>query len=129
MNLVALPAFTDNTIWMLHDGASALVVDPGEAAPVEAALDAQRLQLAGILVTHHHADLVGGVSALRTRLRGPVFGPAHEATQRIAREREINPFLRCNVLDVIEAAAAHGAEDRSAPAVFAALREWKNHFR
>jgi glyoxylase-like metal-dependent hydrolase (beta-lactamase superfamily II) len=119
MNLVALPAFTDNYIWMLHDGANALVVDPGEAAPVEAALDAQRLQLAGILVTHHHADHVGGVNALRARLHGPVF----------VREREINPFLRCDVLDVIEAAAAHGAEDRSGPAVFAALREWKNHFK
>jgi hydroxyacylglutathione hydrolase len=257
MNLVALPAFTDNYIWMLHDGASAIVVDPGEAAPVEAALDAQGLQLAGILVTHHHADHVGGVNALRKRLNGPVFGPAHESipgpytpleagdhasllglefevldvpghtsghiaylhhprnddspilfsgdtlfsagcgrlfegtpeqmhaslarlaalpgntrvccgheytlanlrfaqaveprNQRIAehaawsraqrerglptlpsrieREREINPFLRCDVPQVIEAAAAHGAEDRSGPAVFAALREWKNNFK
>jgi hydroxyacylglutathione hydrolase len=78
MNLTALPAFTDNYIWMLHDGAQALVVDPGEAAPVQAALDALGLQLAGILVTHHHADHVGGVDALRSRLVGPVFGPARE---------------------------------------------------
>ena len=65
MNLVALPAFTNNDIWMLHDGSNAVVVDPGDAAPVEAALDAQGLQLAGILVTHHHADHVGGVNQLR----------------------------------------------------------------
>jgi hypothetical protein len=39
MNLVALPAFADNYIWMLHDGAQAVVVDPGDAAPVQAALD------------------------------------------------------------------------------------------
>jgi hypothetical protein len=37
MNLLALPAFTDNYIWMLHDGARAVVVDPGDAAPVQAA--------------------------------------------------------------------------------------------
>jgi hydroxyacylglutathione hydrolase len=78
MNLIALPAFTDNYIWMLHDGREAVVVDPGDAAPVQAALDASGLELAAILVTHHHADHVGGVDALRPRLRGPVYGPARE---------------------------------------------------
>ena len=78
MNLTALPAFSDNYIWMLDDGHRAIVVDPGESGPVIAALDARRLELAAILVTHHHADHVGGVDALRSRLTGPVFGPAHE---------------------------------------------------
>ena len=78
MNLTALPAFADNYIWMIDDGARAIVVDPGEPGPVAEALDARRLELAGILVTHHHADHVGGVDALRPRLRGPVYGPAHE---------------------------------------------------
>jgi hydroxyacylglutathione hydrolase len=79
MNLVALPAFTDNYIWMMHDGARALVVDPGDAAPVHQALDTLRLELADILVTHHHPDHVGGVDALRSRLVGRVFGPARES--------------------------------------------------
>jgi hydroxyacylglutathione hydrolase len=52
MNLTALPAFDDNYIWMLHDGTQAVVVDPGDAAPVVQALDTLGLQLAGILVTH-----------------------------------------------------------------------------
>ncbi|MFO1328619.1 MAG: hydroxyacylglutathione hydrolase [Rubrivivax sp.] len=78
MNLVALPAFADNYIWLLHDGAQAVVVDPGDAAPVQGALDTLRLQLRGILVTHHHPDHVGGVDALRPRLQGPVWGPARE---------------------------------------------------
>jgi hydroxyacylglutathione hydrolase len=78
MKLLALPAFTDNYVWMLHDDHQAVVVDPGDAAPVAAALDAQGLALAGILVTHHHPDHVGGVDALRPRLQGPVWGPAHE---------------------------------------------------
>lgn len=80
MNLVALPAFTDNYIWMLHDGRAAVVVDPGDAAPVAQALRADALELVGILVTHHHPDHVGGVDALRPLLRGPVWGPAGEAT-------------------------------------------------
>ena len=78
MKLTALPAFTDNYIWMIDDGTRAIVVDPGEPGPVSAALDQRGLELAAILVTHHHADHVGGVDALRARLKGPVYGPAHE---------------------------------------------------
>ena len=57
MNLTALPAFADHCIWMIDDGARAIVVDPDEPGPVVEALDARRLQLAAILVTHHHAAL------------------------------------------------------------------------
>ncbi len=255
MNLLALPAFADNYIWMLHDGARAVVVDPGDAAPVQAALDALHLQLAGILVTHRHPDHVGGVDDLRPRLQGAVYGPAletvpqpcqalndgdvvdvlghafevmhvpghtrghiayvqrdaaaapllfcgdtlfsagcgrmfegtpaqmshslarlaalpadtqvcctHEYTlanlrfavavepgntalrahqavcitrrqagqstlpSSIALERLINPFLRCSEPAVVAAAQAQGATGTDPVAVFAALREWKNHF-
>ena len=78
MNLAAVAAFTDNYIWMLHDGQQALVVDPGDATPVLAALAEHSLRLAGILVTHHHGDHVGGLAGLRPVLQGPVFGPARE---------------------------------------------------
>ncbi|SEK40009.1 hydroxyacylglutathione hydrolase [Roseateles sp. YR242] len=80
MELVALPAFNDNYIWLLHNGRQALVVDPGEAAPVTQALQARGLQLQGILVTHHHGDHVGGLQEL-TGILAPaarVWGPAHE---------------------------------------------------
>ncbi len=79
MNLLPIPAFSDNYIWMLHDGRHAIVVDPGDAAPVLAALRLHQLQLQGILVTHHHADHVGGVAALRQATAAPAWGPAYEA--------------------------------------------------
>lgn len=63
---------------MLHDGHDALVVDPGDAAVVLQALQQDRLQLRGILVTHHHADHVGGVSELHDRTDAVVYGPANE---------------------------------------------------
>lgn len=94
MKLVALPAFTDNYIWMLHDGVDAIVVDPGDAATVLQTLEAQRLRLAGILVTHHHHDHTGGIDALRPRLQGPVFGPA---TEKIP-----TPYQACHDGDTIE---------------------------
>lgn len=78
MNLVALPALADNYIWLLHDGRDCIVVDPGDDAPVVRALDEHGLKLAAIVVTHHHADHVGGVDALRARFAGEacVLGPA-----------------------------------------------------
>ncbi len=64
---------------MFHDGRHGIVVDPGDASVVTDVLAAQGLSLAGILVTHHHNDHVGGLAGLRGLLDGPVFGPAAEA--------------------------------------------------
>lgn len=75
LSLRPLPAFTDNYIWTLAtaDG-RALIVDPGDAAPVMAAV-AQGLQPAAVLITHHHADHIGGVAGLLSRFDIPCFAP------------------------------------------------------
>jgi hydroxyacylglutathione hydrolase len=78
MYLIPIPAFADNYLWLLHDGQQALVVDPGDAGPVLAVLKALGLQLASILVTHHHADHTGGVHELRSASGAQVYGPATE---------------------------------------------------
>lgn len=75
-----IPAFNDNYIWLLDNGdGSAQVVDPGDAAPVIEALEARGLSLAGILITHHHFDHVGGVEVLKERYSCPVYGPDNPA--------------------------------------------------
>ena len=78
LSVLTVPAFKDNYLWLIHDGAHAAVVDPGDAAPILAALDAGKFSLAAILLTHHHADHVGGVSDLLRRFKVPVFGPRNE---------------------------------------------------
>lgn len=93
MELVALPAFSDNYIWMLHDGARALVVGPGDATVVQRSLDTRQLELGAILVTHHHADPVGDVDALRPRLRGTTFGPARENIHRRRKAATLGALL------------------------------------
>lgn len=83
----AIPAFTDNYIWCLShdDSGKALIVDPGQAEPVERYLEDQDLTLDTILVTHHHPDHTGGIMALRkqfpdVRVTGPADSPFKDVT-------------------------------------------------
>ena len=116
MTLIPLPAFTDNYIWMLHDGQRAVVVDPGVAQPVLDALGEPgtpgSLQLEAILVTHHHADHVGGVDALRNTTGARVYGPARETIPeplvRLAQGDSVEVLgLRFEVIDVPGHTAGH----------------------
>ena len=81
MNIEGIPAFVDNYIWMLSDGKRVAVVDPGDAKPVLKMLEARGLEMAAILITHHHPDHTGGIKALRERWDVPVYGPAAEAAK------------------------------------------------
>ncbi len=77
--ILHIPAFKDNYIWLLVRDGRAAVVDPGDAAPVIARLAALHLQLETILITHHHDDHQGGVEELVARWHPRVFGPAAES--------------------------------------------------
>lgn len=77
--IIPIPAFKDNYIWLLHNGTYAVVVDPGDADPVVAILSELNLKLTGILVTHHHSDHIGGVDALLSHYPDiAVYAPKHE---------------------------------------------------
>ncbi len=79
MRLEPIPALVDNYIWLLADAdGHALVVDPGEADPVDAVIRSDGLRLEAILLTHHHADHTGGAASLRKRHGARVIGPVDE---------------------------------------------------
>lgn len=87
-NIQPICAFTDNYIWLLYDEDSrqAFVVDPGDAQPVVDTLAELELELAGILITHHHFDHVGGLAQLCADRQPVVYGPRNPAIAGVTRE-------------------------------------------
>lgn len=77
IDVIALPAFETNYIWLLIDQQrkSTVIVDPGDAEPVLAYLTEHDLQPAAIFLTHHHADHSAGIAELLAKYQNlPVYG-------------------------------------------------------
>ena len=83
-DIIQINAFKDNYIWLLRNGASAVVIDPGDARPVLDVLELEGLTLKSILLTHHHADHQGGVASLLAYHPAEVFGPVSESITAIS---------------------------------------------
>lgn len=130
LQLHAIPAFNDNYIWLLHNGQSAAVVDPGDANPVLQTLKKLNLDLCAILVTHHHHDHVGGIADLvATFPQAVVYGPAQESIPHRQHalaegdEVDLDPLaIRLQVLDIPGHTAGHiayfGHNSPEAPILF-----------
>ena len=80
MEIVAVPAFTDNYFWLVHDEASGetAVVDPGDAAPVLAEAEKRRWTITQVWNTHWHPDHTGGNLAIQETTGARISGPAGE---------------------------------------------------
>ncbi|AZN37614.1 hydroxyacylglutathione hydrolase [Iodobacter ciconiae] len=76
IRISAVPIFEDNYIWVLQKGRHAIAIDPGDALPLIHHLKENQLELAGVLITHHHHDHVDGLPVLWSHYQMPVFGPA-----------------------------------------------------
>lgn len=64
INVIPIPAFNDNYIWVIQQDNHCIVVDPGDATPVVEYLQRNQLTLTHVLVTHHHNDHIGGIDQL-----------------------------------------------------------------
>lgn len=84
INIEPIAAFSDNYIWCIHDGTTAWIVDPGDAVPVVRFLRTRQLHLKGILITHHHADHIGGIDELLLRFNiSIIYGPQNPAIEQV----------------------------------------------
>ena len=87
LDIVPVPAFSDNYLWLVHDSNSGetAVVDPGDAAPVVAEAERRGWRITQVWNTHWHPDHTGGNLAVKEATGATVSGPASEAIP----EREI----------------------------------------
>jgi len=83
LEIVLVPALSDNYIYLLHDAdtGDTAVVDPAEAPVVEEALAARGWKLSHILNTHHHTDHIGGDRELKAKWGCPIIGPRAETAR------------------------------------------------
>ena len=100
LSVLAVPAFQNNYLWLVHDGVHAAVVDPGDAEPILAALAAHDLTLTTILLTHHHADHIGGVPGLLAKAPVPVFGPRNDGIAAVTVPLGEGEFINVPGLDL-----------------------------
>ena len=96
-NIEAIPAFSDNYIWILINGNSAAVVDPGDASAVDNFLNENNLNLESILITHHHFDHTGGIIDLASKWNPKVFGPKGGHINGI--DLELSENVKIEILD------------------------------
>ena len=102
-NITPIPALDTNYIWLLQpntDTKDVWVVDPGEAEPVLNHLQQHQLQLAGILITHHHRDHIAGVDPLCAHLAVPVYGPDSDKIPQISNPLADGDRLKCSQLSL-----------------------------
>ncbi|QNA82676.1 hydroxyacylglutathione hydrolase [Sphingomonas sp. So64.6b] len=83
LEIVRIPALSDNYIWLVHDQTSGetMVVDPADAAPVLAEADKRGWRIGQIWNTHWHPDHTGGNAAIKEAHGAVVTGPAAEAAR------------------------------------------------
>ena len=93
LSISPISAFSDNYIWCVAREGKAIIVDPGDAAPVLKHLDENGLSLSAIIITHHHYDHVNGIELLCERYPNtPVYGPENQCksiTQRLKHDDTI----------------------------------------
>ncbi len=110
LEISLIPAFDDNYLWLLeregYDGCA--IVDPGDANPAIEAIERKGLRLDAILITHKHADHIGGVQKLKSLwpnavVHGPQDEPIGELEVRLGEGGHVHLDglgLDLDVLDV-----------------------------
>lgn len=98
LEIKPIPAFNDNYIWLIQQMGNnqAWVVDPGSAEAVENYIQQYQLQLAGILITHHHHDHTGGVAELKQKYSISAYGAAvTNCTDYVLQQEDVVDILGC----------------------------------
>lgn len=113
LSIIPIKALNDNYIWLINETENnfAYVVDPGDADAVISTVTQLGLNLAGILITHHHWDHTQGISELQDFAGNnlPVYGPAHEQINGVNRPFSGHEHFKLAYLnDIVDVIAIPG---------------------
>ena len=75
LSVEPIKAYTDNYIWLVSTNEGSIVVDPGESKEILNLIDANEIDLKGVLITHHHYDHTNGLLDLTNKINLEVYGP------------------------------------------------------
>lgn len=96
LQIIPIPALSDNYIWAIMQNEDVIIVDPSEAQPVLDFIAKNSLNLTAILLTHNHHDHTDGVSEIVQQYPSiPVYGPnevAKFATHIVLPEQHFELF-------------------------------------
>ncbi|WP_018416457.1 hydroxyacylglutathione hydrolase [Teredinibacter turnerae] len=93
VNIFPVATLRDNYVWIIEHKNEALVIDPGEAAPVIAALNERGLRVKAILLTHRHWDHVDGIPELQKSFPSPIYGPKSTAMPQVTQTLAEGDYL------------------------------------
>lgn len=98
ITFIPIPALKDNYIWLISNGTSVAIIDPGEAAPVKEYLARTPLRPVAILTTHRHRDHIGGVAELLEVYNVPVYGRKHPGNPLVTHDLREGDTLHLELL-------------------------------
>ena len=75
LSVEPIKAYTDNYIWLVSTNEGSIVVDPGESKEILNLIDTNKIDLKGVLITHHHYDHTNGLLDLTNKMNLEVYGP------------------------------------------------------
>ena len=75
LSVEPIKAYTDNYIWLVSTNEGSIVVDPGESKEILNLIDTNKIDLKGVLITHHHYDHTNGLLDLTNKINLEVYGP------------------------------------------------------
>ena len=97
-----IKAYTDNYIWLVSTNEGSIVVDPGESEEILNLIDSNKIDLKGVLITHHHYDHTNGLLDLTNKMNLEVYGPKKiEGINNIVKESDKFSLIGIN-FEVIE---------------------------
>ncbi|MDC2972163.1 hydroxyacylglutathione hydrolase [Gammaproteobacteria bacterium] len=97
-----IKAYTDNYIWLVSTNEGSIVVDPGESKEILNLIDSNKIDLKGVLITHHHYDHTNGLLDLTNKMNLEVYGPKKiEGINNIVKESDKFSLIGIN-FEVIE---------------------------